>query len=566
MKRLLAICLLLWMGLGIHTASAAEAVTHDELNYFKEWQQARLDAAKELQQKDTEALRQQVAAVDKRVDDQLAQVGQAVDRYGVASAWIGIVITVLLVGFGLMGIRNAKAEAKEAATEEAKKAAKEQADESARLWFEQHAKELKSRIAELEHKASQVHQHMDNTAQNVADHAEGIKKKQEQALETVQKMVRNPSSAPSPEQQEAQQVLKERAEELKNSGESSRSFDDWNTLAHAAYAAGKLEDAVYFWHKAAEVPHAGAVKVATVLVNPGLAQGQLNQSEAAITTYNEVVRRFGEASEPALRERVAKALVNKGITQGKLGHSEAEIATYDDVVRRFGEASEPALLEQVATALVNKGATQGQLGHSEAAIATYDDVVRRFGEASEPALRERVATALVNKGITQGQMNQSETAIATYDDVVRRFGEASEPALRERVASALNGRGFIRLIQAKVLGLRNALSAEHLQVALIDFNQAASKSTQRSGVVLGNLAYVQQLLGNALQAEANFAAALRAPVDGGQLLYETTLKDLDMHPIPEDQAMRELVERAWAAYQHEQGNGPKEPPATQPPH
>lgn len=235
MKRLLAICLLLWVGLGIHTASATETVTQDDLSNFKELHQARLDAANELQQKDAEALRQQVAAVDKRVDDQLAQVGQAVDRYGVASAWIGIVITVLLVGFGLMGIRNAKAEAKEAATEEAKKAAKEQADESARLWFEQHADELKSRITELEHKASQVHQQMDNTAQNVADHAKSIKKKQEQALETVQKMVRNSISAQSVEQKEAQQVLKERAEELKNAGELSRTFDDWNTLAHAAY-------------------------------------------------------------------------------------------------------------------------------------------------------------------------------------------------------------------------------------------------------------------------------------------------------------------------------------------
>ena len=34
-------------------------------------------------------LRQQVVAVDKRVDDQLAQMGQAVDRFGVTTTWIG---------------------------------------------------------------------------------------------------------------------------------------------------------------------------------------------------------------------------------------------------------------------------------------------------------------------------------------------------------------------------------------------------------------------------------------------------------------------------------------------
>ncbi|HHT9115414.1 MAG TPA: hypothetical protein ACFYEL_02985, partial [Candidatus Wunengus californicus] len=71
--------------------------------------------------------------------------------------------------------------------------------------------------------------------------------------------------------------------------------------------------------------------------------------------YDEVVRRFGEATEPALRERVAKALVNKGITLGSLNQSKDEIAVYDEVVRRFGEATEPALREEVAKALVNKG-------------------------------------------------------------------------------------------------------------------------------------------------------------------------------------------------------------------
>lgn len=531
MKRLLVICLLLWVSLGIHTASAAETVTQNDLSNFKELHQAKLDVAKELQQKDAEALRQQVAAVDKRVDDQLAQVGQAVDRYGVASAWIGIAITVLLVGFGLMGIRNAKAEAKEAATEEARKAAKEQADESARLWFEQHADELKSRITELEHKASQVHQQMDNTAKSVADHAENIKKKQELALAAVENTVRNPSSAPSPEQKEAQQVLKERAEELKKSGESSRSFDDWNTLAHAAYATGKLEDAAYFWRKAAEVPNAPNVKVAEVLFNRGITQGQLNQHEMVI-------------------------------------------ATYDDVLSRFGNATEPALREQVAKALIYKGTRQENLSRLDAAIATYDEVVRRFGEATEPMLREQVAIALVKKGFIQGEQGQYKKAIATNDCLLSLFGNDTEPALCEQVKLALNNRGYYRLEHAKSLGIQTTKAKEHLNVALVDFNRVLELATKPTGMILGNKAYALHLLGDTQQAETLFSSALRAPEGGGQELYDTALKFLDKNPIPEDQGARELVERAWAAYQQEQSNGSKEPPAfpatqaaaTPPPH
>ena len=95
----------------------------------------------------------------------------------------------------------------------------------------------------------------------------------------------------------------------------------------------------------------------------------------------------------------AMALVNKGITLGQLNRNEEEIAVYDQVVARFGEAAEPALREQVARALFNKGITLGKHSRSEEALAAYDQVVARFGEAAEPALRDRVARALVNKGV-----------------------------------------------------------------------------------------------------------------------------------------------------------------------
>ncbi|WP_146749283.1 hypothetical protein [Paracidovorax anthurii] len=70
-----------------------------------------------------------------------------------------------------------------------------------------------------------------------------------------------------------------------------------------------------------------------------------------------------------------------------------------------------------------------------------------------------------------------------------------------------------------------------------------------NGIYLGNRAYVQYLLGKPQQAEDDFCAALQIPEGGDRDLYEATLKDLDIHPIPEDQGMRKLVERAWTNYQ-----------------
>ncbi|RJF87144.1 hypothetical protein D3874_08985 [Oleomonas cavernae] len=183
-------------------------------------------------------------------------------------------------------------------------------------------------------------------------------------------------------------------------------------------------------------------EVARALVNKGITLGDLNRNEEAIAVYDGMIARFGDAGEPALREQVAGALANKGITLGGLDRSEEAIDIYDEIIARFGDAGEPALREEVARALVNKGSTLGDLNRNEEAIAVYDEVVARFGDAAEPVLREGVARALISKGIRLSGLNRSEEAIAVYDGMIARFGDAGEPALREQVAGALANKGI----------------------------------------------------------------------------------------------------------------------------
>ena len=174
----------------------------------------------------------------------------------------------------------------------------------------------------------------------------------------------------------------------------------------------------------------------------GVTLGALGRSEEAIAVYDDLLARFGTATELPLREQVARALVNKGVTLGALGRSEEAIAVYDDLLARFGTATELPLREQVARALVNKGVRLGALDRSEDAIAVYDDLLARFGTATELPLREQVARALVNKGVRLGALDRSAEAIAVYDDLLARFGTATELPLREQVAKALFNKGF----------------------------------------------------------------------------------------------------------------------------
>lgn len=169
---------------------------------------------------------------------------------------------------------------------------------------------------------------------------------------------------------------------------------------------------------------------------------QLGHSEDAIKVYDDLVSRFGDASETDLRKQVAMALFNKGAILGQLDRSEDAIVVYDEVVRRFGEASETDLMEPVARSLFNKGVALGKLDRIEDAIVAYDEVVSRFGDATETELRESVARALVNKGVALGRLDRSEDEIEVYDEVVRRFRDASETDLREQVVKALIYKGL----------------------------------------------------------------------------------------------------------------------------
>jgi TolA-binding protein len=86
----------------------------------------------------------------------------------------------------------------------------------------------------------------------------------------------------------------------------------------------------------------------------------------------------------------AAALVNVGVLLGELDRSEEAVGVYGEVVARFGDTPEPALRTS-SQGSSQQGVTLGQLDRSEEAVGVYDEVVARFGNTPEPALREAVA-------------------------------------------------------------------------------------------------------------------------------------------------------------------------------
>jgi tetratricopeptide (TPR) repeat protein len=120
-------------------------------------------------------------------------------------------------------------------------------------------------------------------------------------------------------------------------------------------------------------------------------------------------------------------VLNKGITLGRLNRPEEAITTYDEMIARFADATDPELREKVAKALLYKGITLGQLNRPEEAITTCEQMIARFADATEPELREQVADALLYRGILFEKLNKYPEAEHSLRKAIEFAPDSTEP-------------------------------------------------------------------------------------------------------------------------------------------
>lgn len=203
----------------------------------------------------------------------------------------------------------------------------------------------------------------------------------------------------------------------------------WGRLAEFALASGEPKESTWL------------ASVAGALHGKGYCLSALGRWEAAIESYSELVRRFGESRGPLLEERVAKALFNQGFVFRSIEKFEASVNAYSDVVRRFSESKSLILQVQVAKSLINLGIVFSMTENLQAAIDSYSEVIRRFGVSKETALREQVAKALVNRGMTFSAIGKPDDGARDYSQAIDLVGDSQGHVFEEVVAKAIFNRG-----------------------------------------------------------------------------------------------------------------------------
>ena len=172
--------------------------------------------------------------------------------------------------------------------------------------------------------------------------------------------------------------------------------------------------------------------------------------------------------------------------------------------------------------------------------------------ASRPEVTVEDAERMVARGMAMLLRDDMDGALAEFITVDDALRYTPDPAARVQWARAINGLGFIQLMDAKAQrpeapDLDDDAAKKfwwELKKALACFEHALAVQSdgQYRPYVQGNKAYVLALLGRDEQAGALFEDLFRAL---GREAYQGQVDDTLRQPIPEDQAVRRLLDTAW---------------------
>lgn len=338
-------------------------------------------------------------------------------------------------------------------------------------------------------------------------------------------------------------------------------------------------------YQPAEIP------VAYAYLGRMLLQNALGQAKPALATADELVKRFGNTTNPAVKETLAKALVAKSSIYIALDQLKQAVATNAQVIQRYSAETSPAIKLLVAQAYVDQIVLQARLHHIKDAQNTFADALGFIGDA--PELAQYRAYAYFNQGVAYRAVEDYQRSIQAYnqmlalfagdqtaevqrlkasaysnqaenlvklvrydqaqqvvDEALSTFTEPVDASMLEAVATLYNNKGFLLFSQSKQLWHRDKAAAlDKLQQAKLSYEKALSYKDipgMSYGSLYENYAYAVYLLGNPSLARQYLANALQV---GAKAAYQAALDDINMYPIAEDAGFRAMLQQLWSEQQ-----------------
>ena len=524
----------------IPSISYSAAVKRDELVFssYKELAQTRLESTRDILQKDIQALSSRLDIQDKRLDTQNSHIDQSLSILGILLSVLGILLPLA----GLAGYFSISRKARSEAQIEAHKEARKEAKVTANEWFGVHANELQRRLDALQESLL--------TLENRAEagfnlHLQRVQDGADLAIKEIQLTVSGQYTSKNKISETAASALAEAATAATNKPESSYTFKDWNNRAFDAYRKGEKERAAHFWRDAADVKSATPQQISQALCNAGATMTELYRYVQAIEIYDELLKRFDFEEAEDMESSVAEALNGKAGCLGLLGRYDEAIALLDIIISRFEEDETLAHSEYIAHALTNKIIALSIKDLNDQALELCEHFLARFDEADTQEIVKHLITVRSRKIILLSYTNRIDEGNQIFDRTIAQFGESEDSEIKDEIGKLKNAKAFILLCQAKAKWADKEFRNSALNQAATIFDQVLTEVSDLS-VPLGNRAYCAHLLGD--DEKIIREKLLQGLSLDGTWLYEETLRDLRIHPIPErDEPFRILLEELWTS-------------------
>jgi tetratricopeptide (TPR) repeat protein len=191
-------------------------------------------------------------------------------------------------------------------------------------------------------------------------------------------------------------------------------------------------------------PAGRALWIAQAFNAKGSAWRAMGEARREVQAYEEVERRFGDATTPEVRTWVAHAAFQRAVVAGSLGGAFAKVdmvRSCEDIVRRYAGDAPEATRETVARARIWRGELLADLEYPAESREAFDAAWRDLAHAPEPGVAGWVGHSRITQAMRLADAGRRvEEAIPMLDEVLAAYRGDPREALREVHARA----GFLR--------------------------------------------------------------------------------------------------------------------------
>ncbi len=128
---------------------------------------------------------------------------------------------------------------------------------------------------------------------------------------------------------------------------------------------------------------------------------------------------------------IALAFTYKALAHGELGEFASAVTSYDEVVVRFGDSDAPNLQYLTAWALFDKGMTQIKMSHAKEALHTCEELERRLGALTDNKEIEFTWRARCVRALVLMVQKKSRGALEAFRSAYAAFPLNNEVTMRE---------------------------------------------------------------------------------------------------------------------------------------